>query len=951
MNLSFRITTVVLGLLLILPVWGQSYSVGGTITDRSNRQGIEHAVVSLPALNYWASTNEKGDFLIQGIPAGNYQIYFQMMGYKDSVLTCHIDKDIADLNIRLRINNLSLKEVTVTARENTFGSSSQISREAIEHIQPKSLNDVFQLLPGQVSENPNLNAPKQIRIRDISNNNNSSLGALLIVNDMPVSDDANMQAFSTAQRGLVAGTPGHLGKGSDLREISAENIESVEVIRGIPSSEYGNLTSGVVRVTTKIGKTPYRVNLKTDLQSKIASIQKGFNLPQHAGAMNLGLDYAKAYNDIRMKFRGYERITANLSYSNTFFRHKKPLKLRFNFAPYTTLDENKTDPQLKKDEEIKSKKSGFRIGVNGEWLLACKWISNLEYNISGSYTQITDYQKRLMVLSSGAVPNPTSRVSGEFPSDYLPGIFYSEYGMDGKPYTFAAKIKANLAKKIGISSNKLIGGVEYMINGNSGKGLEYDPARPPMNVLSNSSRPRPLLNIPRLQHLSAFIENKSKLQLGSTRLTWQAGARFSSALPGNIFALEPRFIASYELLNSKNNSVLDKLSLNTGWGKAVKMPPLIYLSPDDSYFDDTALNHLSPKNGSLAVINTTVLKQGPNPDLKPMSSIKKEIGLEMRKGPVSAQITFYSERTDHCYSFEREVYIKPYRKFIIEAGGTAPVFENGSVFYTKDGSIVEAKSETDTVFRIYNIPTNNGINIKKGIEYVVKLGKIEALMTSFTIDGAWMYEEQVSTRPQYTEIHALHPSKPNKVYPYLPLMPAGESTIKQRLNTNLRSITHIPAIRMIFSLTTQIIWDERYRYRWENEKGETYVYYYDSQGQRIDGSPSAYERRPESRHVDPIGFIDYSGNFHPWDKSYSKSPEYGRMVNSFNRDYYFVEDVIPTLIQFNFRMTKEFTDYIAASFMVNNFFKMHPYVLNNRSGAMIKQNDKLYFGAELNIKF
>ena len=129
-----------------------------------------------------------------------------------------------------------------------------------------------------------------------------------------------------------------------------------------------------------------------------------------------------------------------------------------------------------------------------------------------------------MVLSSGAVPNPTSKVSGEFPADYLPGIFYSEYSMDGKPYTFSAKIKANLAKKIGISSNKLIGGVEYMINGNNGKGLEYDPARPPINILSNSSRPRPFFNIPQLQHLSAFIENKSNLKLGSTRLTWQVGA-------------------------------------------------------------------------------------------------------------------------------------------------------------------------------------------------------------------------------------------------------------------------------------------------------------------------------------------------------------------------------------------------------------------------------------------
>ena len=46
--------------------------------------------------------------------------------------------------------------------------------------------------------------------------------------------------------------------------VSPDNVESMEVIRGIPSVEYGNLTSGVVIVKTKTGSTPWEAKFKAD---------------------------------------------------------------------------------------------------------------------------------------------------------------------------------------------------------------------------------------------------------------------------------------------------------------------------------------------------------------------------------------------------------------------------------------------------------------------------------------------------------------------------------------------------------------------------------------------------------------------------------------------------------------------------------------------------------------
>lgn len=45
--------------------------------------------------------------------------------------------------------------------------------------------------------------------------------------------------------------------GTDVRSISTENIESIQIVRGIPSVEYGDLTSGAVIINTKLVVSRY----------------------------------------------------------------------------------------------------------------------------------------------------------------------------------------------------------------------------------------------------------------------------------------------------------------------------------------------------------------------------------------------------------------------------------------------------------------------------------------------------------------------------------------------------------------------------------------------------------------------------------------------------------------------------------------------------------------------
>lgn len=930
----------------------KSFQFQGQVLDSISKQPIEMAVVQLSEINFWTTTNQKGVFSILNIPHGTYTVNIHSFGYKDVSFSLLFEENIIGNIIQLQQQNLALKEVTVTATENKFGTSSKIGTEAIFHIQPKSLTDIFQLLPGQITENPSLASPGQIKIREISENKNSALGALIIVDGAPISNDADMQAFSTAKSGNTTATPGTLGGGTDLRDISVENIESVEVIRGISSAEYGNLTSGVVLVKTKMGETPWNANLKVDPNSKIGSIGKGFKLKNDRGIVNTEFDYTQSYDDIRYKYKGYQRITGSVGYCNTWLKETTPLNFTFNLAYYKTLDEAKTDPELKQGEIVRSGKQGLRVNISGKWMLKKKWITNLEYSFSGTYAHVEDYEKRLLVISSGAVPYPISKINGEYKAEYLPGVFYSDYTMDGKPFSVFGKIKGDLSKNWGLIFNKLLVGTEWSINGNNGRGLSYDINRPPMNVLSVSNRPRAFSDLPDLHTLSFFMEDKVKIPIKTTELTLQGGVRYSIIKTGGIFknngvyTFEPRIIASYEIFNKKNNPIFNYFAINMGLGWNAKAPTLSYLNPDKAYFDEPSLNYYDGTN-SLAIITTKVIDNTSNPSLKPATSLKKELGFDIKIKQVAISLTAFYEKTKNGFSFVSQPAFIPYRKFSVTGANKNPVFENGEVYYFNNGEKIQASYIMDTSIRTYNTPVNNEIIIKKGVEYTINLGRIEKYSTSFILDGAWIYNQKYNTIPTYEAIYSLYNGK---TYPYIAQMPAGKKTIEQRFNTNIRTITHIPAIRLVVSLTTQIIWIEREKYLWENENGTPYVYYYKN-GVRIDGDRSAYNATDAIRYVDPIAFVDKQGIVHPWQKEYSLDSKYLPMVNTINSNYYFEEENFSPVIQFNLRLTKEFSQNFKVSFMANNFLKMNPYQKLKRTSSYIERNTPLYFGAELSYKF
>lgn len=52
------------------------------------------------------------------------------------------------------------------------------------------------------------------------------------------------------------------------RNLSLSDIESVEIISGVPSVEYGDLSNGIVKIKSRQGKSPFVVEGKLNQHTR-----------------------------------------------------------------------------------------------------------------------------------------------------------------------------------------------------------------------------------------------------------------------------------------------------------------------------------------------------------------------------------------------------------------------------------------------------------------------------------------------------------------------------------------------------------------------------------------------------------------------------------------------------------------------------------------------------------
>lgn len=300
------------------------------VVDAKTQEAIVGAVVTQKSSKkVLAITDIDGKCELSSSYEGNL-VVITYVGYKS--LTIPLKNHAI---IPLRQNATALGEVVVTARASDGPvTSSIIGRDAMTHLQPNSIADLMELLPGGYAKDPNMGEANTITLREtgtmgaygaITKNNNysiSSLGTQFMVDGVPISTDANLQysplsdTQSSASSSTVENNRNITNRGVDMRSISTDDIESVEVVRGIPSVEYGNLTSGLINIKKIRRAIPLTARFKADGYSKLFSLGKGLQLDGEGNSiLNVDLGYMDSKIDPTDNFENYKRVTGALRYT------------------------------------------------------------------------------------------------------------------------------------------------------------------------------------------------------------------------------------------------------------------------------------------------------------------------------------------------------------------------------------------------------------------------------------------------------------------------------------------------------------------------------------------------------------------------------------------------------------------------------------------------------------
>lgn len=214
--------------------FGQTGVILGNVTDGS--APIPFANVVLRGMNFGTSANENGDFKLENIPFGNYQLQISSVGFVAFSQKINLNSDKLQIGkLEMAPSVLGLDEVVVTGTmKETFVSASAIK---IDVVTSKFLEQTT--TPTNLVEAINLiNGVEEVVGCGVCFTNSIS------INGLPGPYTAI----------LVDGTPlyGNLASVYGLNSIPASMIDRMEVIKGPNSTLYGSeAVAGVINIITK----------------------------------------------------------------------------------------------------------------------------------------------------------------------------------------------------------------------------------------------------------------------------------------------------------------------------------------------------------------------------------------------------------------------------------------------------------------------------------------------------------------------------------------------------------------------------------------------------------------------------------------------------------------------------------------------------------------------------
>lgn len=880
------------------------FTLTGKAIDANDAQPLSYAAVTVDRTKMM--TDADGVFRVR-LKQGTVSVEISYVGYETLKCSMTIDSDLTH-TFALKPSDRLLSEVVITAREGTDAStSSRIDRDAMQHLQPTSFSDLLELLPGNVSKDPNMGGANNITLREtgtVSANASeaglsndyaiTSLGTAFVVDGAPISTDAAMHGVPDADASSAEGRRSTANRGVDMRTLSTDNIESVEIVRGIPSAEYGNLSSGLVNIKRVNKALPLTGRFKADEYSKLFAVGKGAAIGE--GVINADLSYLDSKVDPRDNLENYKRLTGSLRFN------RKPARrsIRYSVAvDYTgSFDNAKIDPDLayNKVDEYKSKYNRMSVTADAAFSSDHASLSSVSFNGAFSYTSDI-VERRRQVAPSRASVAPTTMTEGVSEGRYLLGEYIANYKSESVPVSGFLKGRVSGYASVGPWLNDYKAGVEWTLAKNLGKGQIYDLSQP--LSASWTTRPRAYCDIPALHTLSFFAEDVATVIVGSSKLLVQGGIRGvmvpsldkSYIMSGKVY-LDPRVNASWTFPAFTVGSRQMSIKIGGGYGIARRLPTIDYLYPQEHYADFVMLSDFDVHDPSKSrLLLMTYVEDATNYLLKPATNHKREVRLDVEWGRNHLTVTCFNERMTDGFRYSTVYTPRSYDKIDPSTGAVTPMTVLNGMSRVTNGSRID----------------------KQGIEFQLNTARFAPIHTSLMLSGAWLRTRYSNSQALYSPVSDVVGAQPVSDL-YIGIYDSNDGRINDRFSTSLMADTQIPRWGLTFSSAIQCTWWLRTTRLWES------------------GVPSAY--------------VSTDGVIRPYTAESRKDLMLQYLVKTYASDAFRTIEV-PIAMYFNIKATKTIGKWLKMSAFVNKLFDYLPSYKSN--GITIRRASDAYFGMEATI--
>lgn len=984
---AFLVCTTVL-------LYGQQVRIAGWVYDADTGKPIEFASILVTESGQWAISDEKGEFKMKNVPKGKSTLTVQCMGYKKRSFPMELTSDINDMRLRLKPENLKLDDVTVVAKrkQDEATTSYTIDRQTLDQQHLLNVSDIATLLPGGRTINPSLMNDNRMALRSSSQEKgNASFGTAIEIDGMRL--DNNAMTNETM--------------GVSTRTLSASNIESIEIVTGIPSVEYGDLSNGIVKVNTRKGKSPFIVEGKLNQHTRQLAVNKGFDLGRHLGVLNTSFEHARSFSDAASPHTAYQRNVLSLHYMNVYMREQMPLTLNLGLAANVGGYNSEADPDELKDDYSKVRDNNVRTHFDLHWLLNKSWLTNLQLRGSlswtdhksedYSYTSSSSTQPSLHSTSQGyfiSEPNETATNSSPVILSHTGYWYVKQYG-DSKPLSWSLKLKGEQHMQLTLLGkhmrSRLMAGAEYAGSKNLGRGTYYADIHD-----APTWREYRYDQLPTLHNAAFYAEEKvivptarrSSLELTTglrNDLTIIKGSSY-----GTVSSWSPRFNGRYIFWKNQYRRTISSLECYAGWGKSVKLPSFQVLYPAPTYTDRLAFASTTDATGrSFYAYYTTPSQARYNPNLRWQYTNQVDVGFETNICGTRIALSAFYHQT--CRSYMSTRYYTPISYNYTPTVSSSSIAVSDRLFSIDPTTGIVTMNDASGTVAPTQLPYNerhtytvgsqytNATPLSRyGLEWTIDFAQFKPLCTTLRLDGNYYYYKGIDDVLFADMPTGVNSNMSNgQLYQYVGYYRGSNVTgsgswanasvtngsLQKELNLNATFTTHIPKIRLIIALRLE---SSLYHYRRAlSELSDAARGIILEQNNDFFGRP--YNGTGENQMV-----VLYPEYYSTWEQPNVLIPFAEKLLWAKDNDPALFSDLTKLIVRANFpytlnpdklsafysanlSITKEIGDHISVSFYANNFFRNMSTVRSTQTGletSLFTSNHipDYYYGLSLRLK-